>query len=238
MKEIIIAKDISKIENITKDFSLELLRDINFTIYEGEFVSIVGRSGCGKSTLLRVILGEDKESDGKIFINNINIREMDENKLNEFRKKNIGICYQGLAPLVSSSATAKETIYHKLQYLCNKDIHQKYHDIVNTFNISSLENQKLHACSEMNLFRLKLAVAFCISPPIVIIDEVLDYFPIEEKNELLKTILNLQKKHYITLILVSHDLEIVKHGDRALYIRDKTMYEIDMNKLRRKLNSK
>ena len=95
MKESIILK----CENLTKIYGEEdtktiALDNVSFTVEKGEFVSIIGASGSGKSTLLHLIGGVDQPTSGTVFINNTNIHELTEDKLAEFRRKEIGIIYQ------------------------------------------------------------------------------------------------------------------------------------------------
>ena len=138
------------------------------------------------------MLGYDKESEGTVLVNNVNISEMDKIELEKFRSENMGICYEDKAP-ITLPCTVKENIYSRLQCFENRNIEQEVEEILRIFNLTSIANKKVLLGTTMDYYRLMLAVAFCGTPPIVIFDETLDYFPEEERKELLGTIMSLQK---------------------------------------------
>ena len=99
---------ILKCENLTKIYGNEdnktiALDDVSFSVKKGQFVSIIGASGSGKSTLLHLLGGVDKPTSGKVIINNIDIHQLIEDQLAEFRRKEIGIIYQfyNLLPIMN-----------------------------------------------------------------------------------------------------------------------------------------
>lgn len=231
MKELIKLRQISKSLNLPPGITLELLTHVNITIPKGQFVVLTGNSGSGKSTLLGILLGYEKGDSGTVIIDNRNIADMAGKELVNFRCENIGICYADKSPIVLTS-TVKENIINRLKVFYNEDIEQKAEDILTAFKLNSTANQKVLSGSFMDLYRLMLTVAFCGPPPIVVIDEILDYFPPAEQKELLETILAIQKTNQITMIITSIEIEIIKQADRAINIMDHTTYEVDLKKLR------
>ena len=192
MEEIIVAKGINKKIQWTSDFLWDFFYDVNFTIYKGEFVVIAGNSGSGKSTLLGILLGYDKEAEGTVLINNVNISEINQIQLEKFRSENIGLCYEYKAP-INLDYTVKENIYRRLQCFENRDIEQEAEEILRIFNLTSIADQTVLLGTTKDYYRIMLALAFCGMPPIVIIDETLDYLPEKERKGLLETIMSLQK---------------------------------------------
>ena len=90
--------EILKVENLTKKYGkgeneVIALNDVSFTVEKGEFIAVVGSSGSGKSTLLHLIGGVDRPTSGKVFINDIDIYKLNDDKLAIFRRQNVGIIY-------------------------------------------------------------------------------------------------------------------------------------------------
>ena len=119
---------ILKCENLTKIYGNEdnktiALDDVSFSVKKGQFVSIIGASGSGKSTLLHLLGGVDKPTSGKVIINNIDIHQLIEDQLAEFRRKEIGIIYQfyNLLPIMN----VKENIILPCQ-LDKRKVDEKY----------------------------------------------------------------------------------------------------------------
>ena len=236
MEEIIKVRHINKKLNLPPGIVLDLLNDVNITFHKGEFSALTGISGSGKSTLLKILLGYDNEAHGTVIINNKNISEMKENQKQQFRNKNIGICCTGLAPIIPS-LTVKENIYKRFNIFYDRDIEQRANDMMSAFKITSVANKKALSISEIDLYKLMLASAFCGPPPIVVIDEILDYLPLDDRVSLFKSIVSIQKHNIITMIIITSKIEIIKQADRAINIMNHTTYEVDMNRLRAMINS-
>ncbi|SHJ46662.1 putative ABC transport system ATP-binding protein [Clostridium cavendishii DSM 21758] len=232
MAEVIIANNINKKITWAQGVKWDFLKNVNFTIYKGEFITIGGNSGGGKSTLLGILLGYDNDWEGTVLINGINTKNLNKVEFEKFRSENIGICYKEKSTVIFMN-TVKENIYSRLNELKNINIKGEYKKILNLFNLTNIQDKKVLLCSPTEFYRLMLAVAFCGPPPIIVIDEILDYFPLYEKQEILDTIMTLQKNYNITLVVVTHDMEIIKKSDRALCVKDRTVYKVDLDKFRR-----
>lgn len=236
MDEIIVVKGINKNIILSNELTIDFLKDINFSVSKGELLAIAGQSGCGKSTLLNIILGYDKEAEGIIMINNINIRELNEEELKKFRTEKIGICISDKSPVIMD-LTVKDNLYLRLKCINEYDIENQLENILYNFKLVDIADHYVKDGSSAELCRLALALAFCGPPEIVIIDEIIDYLPIEEREELYETILSLKNKFNITILHVTHQLDLMKKADRMLVIKDYIIYKVDMERLRSIKNS-
>ena len=100
--------EILRVESLTKKYGkgeneVIALNDVSFSVEKGEFIAVVGSSGSGKSTLLHLIGGVDRPTSGKVFINDIDIYKLNDDKLAIFRRQNVGIIYQfyNLLPILN-----------------------------------------------------------------------------------------------------------------------------------------
>jgi ABC-type lipoprotein export system ATPase subunit len=230
MEVIIKLSHIYKRENIFDQIVTELLSDVNITFEKGKLVGLTGISGTGKSTLLRIILSYDMDFEGSVLINGSDIRLMGENELKNYRTS-LGICCPGIAT-IDPSLTVKENIGNGLKFLNAPDSLLRTEEILSMFGLKSISDRSVLDCSEMDLYRMMLARGICGYPPIVVIDEVLDYFEEDERKTLFETMRVLQKRFNMTMIIVTQDVRIINASDRGINIMNQTTYEIDLDKLR------
>lgn len=230
MEEIVAVRGINKKITLSPELTIDFLRDVNFVVNRGELIALIGESGSGKSTLLHIILGYDKNVEGEVVIHNVNINDMSEIELHELRNKKIGICISDKVPIILS-LTVEENIITRIKCFSEKDIDKKTKEILTIFKLEAIAKQTVKDITSTDLCRLALALAFCGPPEIIIIDEILDYLSIEDREELFEIMLLLQKKFNITILLVTHTLALMKKVDRVLCIKDLTIYKVDMERL-------
>ena len=165
---------ILKCENLTKIYGNEnnktiALNNVSFTVKKGQFVSITGASGSGKSTLLHLLGGVDKPTSGKVIINNIDIHQLTEDQLAEFRRKEIGIIYQfyNLLPIMN----VKENIILPCQLDKRKVDEKELNDLI---HILGLENRITHLPNQLSggqQQRVSIGRALINHPALILADE-------------------------------------------------------------------
>lgn len=215
--EVIKTQDLSKIygTGITK---VEALKDVNISIKEGEFVSIVGASGSGKSTLLHLLGGLDRPSNGKVFIDDADIYSLKEKKLAVFRRRKIGFIFQfyNLIPVLN----VEENITLPL-LLDHQKVDQNH--IKDIMNILGIEDRKTHLPSELSggqQQRVSIGRALAYKPSIIFADEPTGNLDSESTKEVMELLRLSVKKYHQTLILITHDLEIASQADRIITLKD------------------
>ncbi|MBS4534108.1 ABC transporter ATP-binding protein [Clostridium sp. D2Q-14] len=215
--------EILKVENLNKTYGSEInkveaLKDINLSVNNGEFVSIVGSSGSGKSTLLHLLGGLDRPTNGKVIVDGESIYDYKEERLAIFRRRKIGFIFQffNLIPILN----VKENI--ALPALLDNDkIDKKYLDEL--IKILGMEDRKDHLPSELSggqQQRVAIGRALFNKPSIILADEPtgnLDSVTSKEVVELLKFT---AKKYNQTLILITHELNIASLADRIITLKD------------------
>ncbi|MEW6702291.1 MAG: ATP-binding cassette domain-containing protein [Bacteroidota bacterium] len=211
------------VKNLTKRFDeLLVLENISLEVLRAENLIVFGRSGTGKSVLLKCIIGLMVPDEGKIFINNQNIRELPINELNKVRK-NIGFLFQGAA--LYDSMTVRENLAFPLKrHFDNISTEQIEEKVRHTLNLVSLEEAIDKMPSELSggmKKRIGLARSIITDPELMLYDEPTTGLDPITSKEISELILNLQKKLNMTSIVVTHDLicaEII--ADRALFLKD------------------
>jgi putative ABC transport system ATP-binding protein len=214
-----------KVENLSKIFELGgvqtvALRNINFTVKTGEFVSIVGPSGSGKSTLLNILGALDKPTFGKIFIGGIDVFSLKDTMIARMRNKLIGFIFQSFnlinrttvqrnveIPAIIAGMNAKERSTRSLKLLTVLGIGNKAS--VKPVNLSGGQQQ-----------RVAIARSLINTPTIILADEPTGNLDTKTGNEVFDLLKSLSKRYGRTIIFVTHNPELADQTDRSIYIKD------------------
>ena len=218
--------EILKIENLSKTYGkneakVDALKNIDLSINKGEFVAIVGPSGSGKSTLLHLIGGVDKPSEGKVYINDVDIYNLKEKDLSIFRRRNVGLIYQfyNLIPVLS----VKENILLPAE-LDNRKIDEEYlDDLLKTLGLKERENHLPNELSGGQQQRTSIGRALVNRPAIVLADEPTGNLDSKNSKEVIELLKLSVKKYKQTLIMITHDPNIALKADRVITIEDGTI---------------
>ena len=218
--------EILKIENLSKTYGkdetkVDALKNINLSINKGEFVAIVGPSGSGKSTLLHLIGGVDKPSEGRVYINDVDIYSLKEKDLSIFRRRNVGLIYQfyNLIPVLS----VKENILLPAE-LDNRKIDKEYlDDLLKTLGLKERENHLPNELSGGQQQRTSIGRALVNRPAIVLADEPTGNLDSKNSKEVIELLKISVKKYKQTLIMITHDPNIALQADRVITIEDGTI---------------
>lgn len=214
--------EILKIKDLSKTYGkdeakVNALNNVNLEIHKGEFVVIVGKSGSGKSTLLHIMTGLETPTKGHVFIDNIKISSLNEKERSLLRKENIGLIFQSynLIPVL----TVEENIKLPTINTNNKD-----EDYVNELmTLLSLDNRKTHLPNELSggqQQRVAIARALVNKPSIIFADEPTGNLDTKTELEVLNLLKESQKKYKQTIVMITHNMDIIKYADRVIHIED------------------
>lgn len=215
--------EILRVENLKKyygqgDNQVRALDDVSFSVDKGQFVAIVGASGSGKSTLLHLIGGLDTPTEGKVFINDIDIYKQNETGLSIFRRRNIGFIFQffNLMPILD----VEENI--SLPALLDSEkVDKKYLDEI--VSMIGLEDRRKHIPAELSggqQQRVSIARALINKPSIVLADEPTGNLDSKNSKEVIELLKVTARKYNQTLILITHDSKVAEQADRVITISD------------------
>ena len=215
-----------KIENLKKTYhdanDLTVLDNLNLTVEQNEFIGIVGTSGCGKSTLLHIIGGIDKADSGRIFLDDNEISSYDYKKMASYRRKQVSIIYQfyNLLPVLN----VVDNIILPLK-LDNRKVDQQYLDEL--LQLLQLNNKKNAYPSELSggqQQRVAIARSLITRPKLLLADEPTGNLDSENSKIVVDYLKKIHHQNDITIIMVTHDLELAKNCDR--------IYVLEQGKLR------
>ncbi|GAA0123488.1 MAG: ABC transporter ATP-binding protein [Clostridium argentinense] len=200
------------------EVKVEALKDINLSINQGEFVAIVGASGSGKSTLLHLLGGVDRPTSGKVIVDNVDVYDLNENKLAVFRRRKVGFIFQfyNLIPVL----TAEENIKLPLLLDYKKEDKNYLEDLINILGIKDRLNHLPSELSGGQQQRVSIGRALAYKPSIILADEPTGNLDSKNSKEILELLKLSVKKYNQTLIMITHDVNIASQADRVITLED------------------
>ena len=213
-------KGLKKVFTEGLDQPLEVLKDINLKVEEGEFVSLMGESGSGKSTLLYQIGALDSPTEGTILINGENIHKANDKQQSIFRRDNIGFVFQfyNLVP----NLTVKENII--LPAVMAKKAKKDYEDNLNyllkTVGLEDKKNSLPKQLSGGQQQRVAIARALIMNPKLVLADEPTGNLDSKSTVEIMELFQKINKEKNVTIIQVTHSEITAKYSSRIIYLKD------------------
>ncbi len=211
--------EVLRAENISRIYcqnavSLQALHRVSVTIQKGEFVAILGRSGSGKSTLLNILAGLDKPSEGKVYIDGTDIFHLSEEKRTLLRRKKIGFVFQAYELLYSLTVT--ENI--RLPELeANADY---VGGLLEALGIRQYETCYPDQLSGGEQQRVAIARALINHPPILFADEPTGNLDSKTERIVIDLLKNLAEKYGTSILMVTHNEDLVKDADRVIRLED------------------
>ncbi|SEF39186.1 lipoprotein-releasing system ATP-binding protein [Xylanibacter ruminicola] len=209
------------IKNITKSFgALQVLKGIDLHIDKGEVVSIVGPSGAGKTTLLQIIGTLDRPDTGSILIDNIDITNLSQKKLADFRNQHLGFVFQFHQLLPEFSAIENIMIPAYIAGLSQKQARQRAKDLLAFMGLSDRASHKPNELSGGEKQRVAVARALVNNPAVILADEPSGSLDTKNKEELHQLFFDLRNQFGQTFVIVTHDEGLASITDRTIHLRD------------------
>ena len=215
-------------EYIMGDNKLLALNEVDVSIKEGEFVSIMGSSGSGKSTLMNIIGCLDVPTSGDYFFRNKNISNYNSNMLAELRNKDIGFIFQNFNLLPRLNALENVTL--PLLY-SGKNVKERTKlsiEALENVGLKDRTNHKPNQLSGGQQQRVSIARAIAGNPKLILADEPTGALDSYTSLEIMK-ILNDLNSNGITIILVTHEKDIAQYGSRIIKMKDGKIIEDKKN---------
>lgn len=210
-----------KVEQISKSFKdTPVLHKISFEIDKGEFVAVMGPSGSGKSTLLYSISGMDSLSSGRVMFEGINITDMKEEELSEFRLNKMGFVFQN-AQMLKNLSIFDNIILPGL--VAKKEpsnvIRERATELMKQMDIKGMEQRDIREVSGGQLQRASICRAMINNPKILFLDEPTGALNSGATDQVL-TILDDLNRNGMTIMTVTHDSRVAARAKTVLYIKD------------------
>ena len=219
MNNILEVKNIEKYygnkSNLTK-----AIDNISFSVNEGEFIGIMGASGSGKTTLLNCISTIDRVTSGKIVINNQDITKLKGNKLNKFRREELGFIFQDFNLLDTLTARENIALALTIQKVNAKEIDKRVEKVANQLGITEILNKYPYQISGGQKQRVASARAIVTNPSLILADEPTGALDSKSARQLLENLEALNNDFNATILMVTHDSFTASYANRILFIKD------------------
>lgn len=226
------AKSLIKLINVWKIYQMgevefAALKGINLEIYEGEFVIVLGPSGSGKSTLMNLLGCLDIPSKGTVFLQGRDISTLEESELAKIRGQMIGFIFQSFNLLPTLSTIENVLLPLEFQETNLKEAKKRAESLLEIVGLSDKKTNLPSQLSGGQRQRVAIARSLAVNPPVILADEPTGNLDSKTGYYILDFLSELHKKEKKTIIIVTHDVELVKYATRVVYIRDGNIEKIE-----------
>ena len=218
-------KNILKIDKIEKYYGsktslTKAINNISFDVEKGEFVAIMGASGSGKTTLLNCISTIDKVTSGHIYVAGEDITKLRGNKLNRFRREELGFIFQDFNLLDTLTAYENIALALSIQNVNSKEIDKRVKDIAKKLDITDVLKKYPYQMSGGQKQRVASARAIITNPKLVLADEPTGALDSKSSKMLLESFNYLNTELDATILMVTHDAFTASYASRVIFIKD------------------
>ena len=199
--------------------TVEALKNVNFSVEEGEYTAIMGESGSGKTTLLNILAALDRPTGGTVILDGKNLGEIKDSEISTFRRDNLGFVFQDFNLL--DTFTLEDNIYLPL-VLAGKsygEMNERLNPIAKKLGISDILKKYPYEVSGGQKQRAAVARALITSPKLVLADEPTGALDSKATDELLEMFSDINKSGQ-TILMVTHSVKAASHADRIMFIKD------------------
>lgn len=216
-------------KNVVKEYKMgeviiKALDNTNFQIEKGELVVIVGPSGAGKTTALNILGGMDTVTSGRVFVDNKEINRLNNKKLIEYRRNEIGFVFQ-FYNLVQN-LTAKENVELATQ-LCKDAL--DVDEILEKVGLSDRKDNFPSQLSGGEQQRVAIARAIAKNPKLLLCDEPTGALDYKTGKSILKLLQNMSREEKMTVIIITHNGAIAPMADKVIHFKNGTAERIEVN---------
>jgi len=216
-------KVVVKLDNISKKFNDKyVLKNLSLDIYEGEFITLLGSSGCGKTTILRMISGLDHVTDGKVYIDDVDVTDIDPTK------REVNTIFQNFALFPHMTVTENISFGLKMKKVDEEEIDKRVKKIVKLVKLEDFVDRYPSELSGGQQQRVAIARGVVMNPKVLLLDESLCSLDLKLKRQMQIELKKIQKKLGITFIYVTHDQdEALTMSDRIAIINKGVIEQLD-----------
>lgn len=198
---------------------VEALKNLSFSVEEGEYVAIMGESGSGKTTLLNILAALDKPTGGQVILNGKNIVDIREKEISAFRRENLGFVFQDFNLLDNFSLKDNIVLPLVLSGVDYKEMERRITPIAAQLGILDILGKYPYEVSAGQKQRAAVARALIIKPELVLADEPTGALDSKATEDLL-TLFNKINERGQTILMVTHSTKAASHARRVLFIKD------------------
>lgn len=219
-----------EVKNLKKIYStrfggnqIEALRNVNFSVQQGEYVAVMGESGSGKTTLLNILAALIKPTSGSVVLDGRELSSIKESEIAEYRRDNLGFVFQEFNLL--DTFTLEDNIFLPLVLAgkSHKDMDAKLQPLAKILGISNLLKKYPYEVSGGQKQRAAVARALITNPKLILADEPTGALDSKSTDELLRLFADINKSGQ-TIVMVTHSVKAASTANRVLFIKDGEVY--------------
>jgi ABC-type lipoprotein export system ATPase subunit len=217
-------------KNLVKVYKIETheilaLRGIDFEMERGECVAIIGPSGAGKSSLLNLLGGLDTPTAGRLIVDGLSLLELKGRTLAEYRLRQVGFLWQQVERnlLPHRSALGNVALPMMLAGIPFWRRGKLARELLDAVGLTGHTHKRPAVLSGGQQQRVAIAVALANHPPLLLADEPTGALDGQSATQVMSLLADLRQRYGLTLLMVTHDLEIARYADRVLTLRDGTL---------------
>jgi len=219
------ASQIVRVAGVTKDFTMgktvvQVLKGIDLSIHAGEYISIMGPSGSGKSTLFNMIGGLDKPTTGTVYIDEVDIAQLDAYELAWLRCRKIGYIFQTFNIIQVMTALENVTLPMVFAGVKAMDANEKGMALLDLVGLKERFNHKPFELSGGQQQRVAVARALANDPAIILADEPTGNLDLKTGGEIIDLLKMLSLEKGVTVVSATHDFKMLNVSDRVVWIED------------------
>ena len=215
--------EILRVEHLKKTYGagenqVHALDDVSFSVEQGEFIAIIGPSGSGKSTLLHILGGVDRPTEGKVYMDGLDVFEQNEEQLAVFRRRQVGLIYQfyNLLPVLN----VEENIMLPVLMDGQKVNRKRLRELIQILGLEGREKHLPNQLSGGQQQRVSIGRALMNAPAVVLADEPTGNLDRKNSQEIVALLKESNRQYHQTLIMITHDENIALQADRIIAIED------------------
>jgi len=225
-RTIVRAVDVKKTFRMGK-VDVQALKGVNLEIHAGEYVSIMGPSGSGKSTLFNMIGGLDKPTTGKVFIDEVDISQLDAYELAWLRNRKIGYIFQTFNIIPVMTALENVTLPMTFAGMNGEAATEKGLELLELVGLGSRHQHKPLELSGGQQQRVAIARSLANDPAIILADEPTGNLDLSTGEEIIDLLQTLSSERGVTIISATHDYKMLNVSDRVIWIEDGKVGKIE-----------
>ena len=211
-----------EVKDLRKDYesNTPVVKGVSFSVYDGEFLSILGSSGCGKTTLLRMLIGVLPSTSGQILLDGADITHVHPSG------RRMGIVFQNYA--LFENMTVFMNVAYAMKVRRIPDYKSKTRDILKRMGLEDLQDKKPAELSGGQQQRVAIARTMVLQPDIILFDEPLSALDVSTRLMMRREIKELQTEFGVTMVYVTHDQEeAFAMSDRIMVMHDGVIEQLD-----------
>jgi putative ABC transport system ATP-binding protein len=229
-------KTIIQLKNVWKTYymgevSLDVLKGVNVEINRGEFVVIIGPSGSGKSTMMNQVGVLDTPTKGQIFLKGTDIATLSESDLAQLRGKTIGFVFQQFNLIPTLTALENVTLPTIFQNTPEAERIKRAEMLLTRMGIGDRMHHRPNELSGGQQQRVAIARSLVNDPEIILADEPTGNLDSKSGKQVMEMLARLHTEEGKTVILVTHDIDLVKYSQKTIHLKDGEVIKIDHNGL-------